>query len=78
MEAHENNTSYQRPTIFVHIQPGEKILEMPRVKTVWQLLKALSIQEETALVAREGKLLTPDQHIFPNDRILVRKVASRG
>ena len=51
---------------------------MPRPKTSRQLLAALGLAEETALVAREGQLLTPDRHIWPGDNLLVRKVASSG
>ncbi len=60
------------------LQPEEKTLRIPYVKTVRQLLSALGLQEEDALIAREGKLLTHDQRLFPNETILVRQVASRG
>ena len=62
----------------VLLQPEEKHLSMPRPKTSRQLLAALGLAEETALVAREGQLLTPDRHIWPGDNLLVRKVASSG
>ena len=62
----------------VLVQPEEKHLSMPRPKTSRQLLAALGLAEETALVAREGQLLTPDRHIWPGDNLLVRKVASSG
>ena len=64
--------------ISVLVQPEEKHLSMPRPKTSRQLLAALGLAEETALVAREGQLLTPDRHIWPGDNLLVRKVASSG
>ena len=62
----------------VLLQPEEKHLSLPRPKTSRQLLAALGLAEETALVAREGQLLTPDRHIWPEDDLLVRKVASSG
>ena len=64
--------------VTVLVQPEEKYLSMPRPKTSRQLLAALGLAEETALVARNGQLLTPDRHIWPNDDLLVRKVASSG
>ena len=64
--------------VAVLVQPEEKHLSMPRPKTSRQLLAALGLVEETALVAREGQLLTPDRHIWPGDNLLVRKVASSG
>ena len=64
--------------VTVLVQPEEKYLSLPRPKTSRQLLAALGLAEETALVAREGQLLTPDRHIWPNDTLLVRKVASSG
>ena len=64
--------------IVVLLQPEEKYLSLPRPKTSRQLLAALGLAEETALVARNGVLLTPDRHIWPGDEVLVRKVASSG
>ena len=64
--------------VTVLVQPEEKYLSLPRPKTSRQLLAALGLAEETALVARNGQLLTPDRHIWPNDDLLVRKVASSG
>ena len=64
--------------VSVLVQPEEKHLSLPRPKTSRQLLAALGLAEETALVARAGQLLTPDRHIWPNDELLVRKVASSG
>ena len=64
--------------VTVLMQPEEKYLSLPRPKTSRQLLAALGLAEETALVARNGQLLTPDRHIWPNDDLLVRKVASSG
>lgn len=64
--------------ITVHMEPAGDRLSLPRPKTVRQLLDALNLLEETALVAREGKLLTPDRHIWPEDEVLVRIVISCG
>ena len=69
---------FQGARITVLLQPEGRTLSLPRCKTVWQLLKALDLPEESALVARDGLLLTHDLAIMPNDTILVRKVASRG
>lgn len=60
------------------LEPGGKKLLFPRPKTALQLLHALDLEEETALVARDGQLLTPDRHIWPGDEILVRQAGSRG
>lgn len=65
-------------TVQVLVQPEEKMMELPRPKTARQLLAALGLREETALVAREGELLTPDRRIFTGDNLLVRKVTSSG
>ncbi|MDR2744062.1 MAG: hypothetical protein LBB66_02525 [Desulfovibrio sp.] len=69
---------YEGPRIRVLLQPGEKHLSLPRPKTARQLLAALELEEECALVARRGELLTPDRHIWPDDEILVRCVVSQG
>ncbi len=70
--------TYTPPTVNVRLQPEEKHLELPRPKTARQLLQALGLQEETALVARNGILLTPDVRIYNGDELLVRKVTSSG
>ncbi|MDR1776998.1 MAG: hypothetical protein LBR31_04125 [Desulfovibrio sp.] len=66
------------PHVRVFLQPEGKSLSLPRPKTVRQLLWALRIEEECAIVARGGELLTPDRRIWPDDEILVRKVVSSG
>lgn len=72
-------TGFRRPpTISVYLQPEEKTFEMPRVKSAGQLLKKLGLRPATALVARDGELLTPDRVINHGDHILVRTVTSRG
>lgn len=64
--------------IMLVIDPDPDKKPFPRPKTVSQLLEALHLEAETALVARDGKLLTPDRRIWPGDEIWVRVVASRG
>ncbi|MFI3271205.1 MAG: hypothetical protein R3Y11_03740 [Pseudomonadota bacterium] len=72
-------TGFRRPpTISVHLQPEEQIFEMPRVKSAGQLLKKLGFRQATALVVRDGELLTPDRPINHGDHILVRGITSRG
>lgn len=66
------------PTITLEMQPGGCISTIERPKTVRQLLDRLGYLEETALVIRDGTLLTPDLAIQPNDSIIVREVTSRG
>lgn len=72
------NPDFQGKRINVTIDPGGENLSMPWIKTARQLLYALNLGEETALVARDGQLLTPDRHLWPDDHIWVRKVASGG
>lgn len=69
---------HEGPRVLVRLQPDESWLSLPRPKLARQLLAALNIGEECALVARDGELLTPDRHIWPGDELLVRKVASSG
>ena len=69
---------WQGARITILLQPEGHLLSLPRPKTARQLLQALSIGEECALVARNGELLTPDRHIWPDDEVLVRKVTSSG
>lgn len=64
--------------VTVLVQPEDTLLSLPRPKTARQLLAALDIAEECALVARDGELLTPDRRIWPEDSLLVRKVTSAG
>lgn len=77
----ENHLGIQAHTpavVTVLLQPEDITLTLPRPKTARQLLHALSLREETALIAREGELLTPDRRIYPGDSLLVRKVTSSG
>ncbi len=71
-------TQHKSATITVLLQPEEKHLTIPRPKTARQLLEKLGLREETALVARNGELLTPDRRIYGGDEVLVRTVTSSG
>lgn len=77
-ETSDKTPTYGPATITVRVQPQEKTLILPRPKTARQLLAALDLREETALVAREGELLTPDRRIYTGDTLLVRTVVSSG
>lgn len=72
------NPEKNGPRITVRLVPPDKLLSLPRPKTASQLLAALGLLEESAIVARDGKLLTPDRRIWPNDKLYVRKTASAG
>ncbi len=64
--------------ITVHLEPQGKTLTMPRPKTVWQLMNRLSLKPCSALIIRDGGLLTKDREILPGDEITVRSVVSSG
>lgn len=66
------------PEITVLLQPGDRQITMPRPKTVQQLLRKLEIKRCTALVIRDGILLTEDRAILPGDSITIRLVTSSG
>lgn len=66
------------PIIYLRMEGEKAWKSMPRPKTARQLLAALDLDEEEALVARDGNLLTPDRRIWPGDKIWVRPVGSRG
>jgi sulfur carrier protein ThiS len=70
--------TYAPAIVNVFLQPEDRELTLPRPKNAQQLLTALGLRSCTALVAREGELLTPDRAIYPGDRLLVRKVTSSG
>lgn len=76
--AQEDTQAFTPATVTVLLQPQEKTLVLKRPKTARQLLAALDLREETALVVREGELLTPDRRIYSGDTLLVRKVVSSG
>ncbi len=64
--------------VSILLQPEERRFRLRRPKTARQLLDALGLMEETALVARGGELLTPDRRLWPGDELLVRVVTSTG
>ena len=74
----EDRPPYTLPEITVLMQPGGREETLPRPKTVLQLLKRLEIRRGTALVIRDGGLLTEDRAILPGDHITVRVVTSSG
>ena len=67
-------------TLHVLLQPEERGLDVPRAsaKNVARLLAALGLRQGTAIVARDGVLLTPDVPLYPGQTVLVRKVMSSG
>lgn len=74
----EENGHRPPPEIQVLLEPEGKEFSMPRPKTVLQLLGKLGIHRSSALVIRNGGLLTADQRVYPNDAITVRIVTSSG
>lgn len=69
---------YIPPQITVVLQPEDREFSLPRPKTVLQLLRRLDIRRGSALIIRDGGLLTEDRQILPGDRITVRLVTSSG
>lgn len=74
-----------KATITLRLEPENQVMELPRPKTVLQLLNRLSIRPGSCLVIREpaqagGRrdLLTPDLKLETGDTITVRKVTSSG
>ncbi len=65
-------------SITVELQPDGEVLQLPRAKTVLQLLNRLKLKPTSALVIRNQQLLTPDMRIEPGDAITIRRVGSRG
>ena len=68
----QTGDSSDPPLVTVRLQPEERIVELPR-RSVKNVRRPC-----TALVARDGDLLTPDREILPGDHLLVRKVTSSG
>ncbi len=60
------------------MQPENISISIPKAASVTGLLNRLGLRSTQALVIRDNQLLTPDERIFPEDQIIVRKVASRG
>lgn len=64
--------------VTILLQPQEKTIHMDKVKSVTQLLNRLDIRMGTALVIRDGELLTQDRMLRNGDSIIVRTVVSSG
>ncbi|MDR2726957.1 MAG: hypothetical protein LBC10_03070 [Deltaproteobacteria bacterium] len=67
-----------RPPVQVLLQPEEKTVAIPKAKTARAVLHALGLRECSALVIRDGGLLTPDRAVAPGESLIVRKVTSSG
>lgn len=78
MDTPDSGEHRRAPVITVLMQPSGRVTVMPRPKTVLGLLQRLKVRPGTALVIRDGGLLTPDREILPNDEITVRIVTSSG
>ncbi|WP_291321230.1 hypothetical protein [Desulfonatronospira sp.] len=60
------------------IEPDNKMVHIERSGNVINLLKKLELRPNQAIVIRENELLTPDRMLDEEDKIVVRKIASRG
>lgn len=69
---------YPKPTITVTFEPVGGTQDIPRPRTVAQLCNRLGIRQGTALIIRNGELLTPDRRIETGDAITVASVVSQG
>lgn len=71
-----------KATITLRLEPENQTLEVPRPKTVLQLLNRLNMRPTSCLVIREKDgertLLTPDLKLERGDVVTVRKVTSSG
>ncbi len=67
-----------QPGILVHLEPEGKSVTLPRANTVLQLLNKLGRRPGSALIIRDGGLLTPDVQLRPGDVITLRGVGSTG
>lgn len=76
----ENHDEEYGGSVTVQLQPGCSEFSVPRrkAKNVARLLEHLGLRQGTAIVAREGTLLTPDVPLFSGQTVLVRKVMSSG
>ena len=70
--------SNEQPGILVHLEPEGKSVTLSRANTVLQLFKLLDRRPASALVIRDGGLLTPDVQLRPGDEITLRGVGSTG
>ena len=72
------STPRAEQTVTVRFIPQGSVSTVKRPKNVRQLLQALGIMEETALVIRDGRLLTEDLPIHPGQTIDIQRVVSAG
>ncbi len=79
MHTPEDNAKGHSPwQITIHLEPQGKTVTMLRPKTVWQLMNRLGLKQCSALIIRDGGLLTRDREVMPGDVITVRSVVSSG
>ncbi len=64
--------------ITVSFEPQGVVKNLPRPRTVTQLLNRLGLKPAQVLVIRDGGLLTPDRAIQCGDQITLRNVVSSG
>lgn len=64
--------------IHVRLEPQGREMRLPKACTALKLLQVLGLGINSALVIRDGELLTPDRRLNLGDEIVVRTVASRG
>ena len=72
------STPRAEQTVTVRFIPPGSVSTVKRPKNVRQLLQTLGIMEETALVIRDGRLLTEDLPIYPGQTIDIQRVVSAG
>ena len=70
--------SGEQPGILIYLEPEGKSVTLPRANTVLQLFNKLGRRPGSALVIRDGGLLTPDVRLRPGDVITLRGVGSTG
>lgn len=66
------------PPVTVILEPEGKTVLLPKARTARQVLAALDRRPLTALVIRDGELLTPDRAVAAGDTVRVRAVMSAG
>lgn len=62
----------------ITLEPENRMVEIHRVSSVTGLLNRLGLKPFQALVIRDNQLLTPDARLNHEDKLIVRKVVSRG
>lgn len=64
--------------ITVRLEPEGRELQFAKLNTVLQLLHRLNLGLCSALIIRDGELLTQDRRLASGDTVTVRRVKSRG